>query len=317
MKEGKPKGSNLVIFEDGTLYHIDLKRADNIPPNLFLVGSAERVDTIAKHFDSLTFEHQNKARPEFRVAAGLYKNIPMAALSVGIGTDNNEIALNELHALFEYDHISDTWIKIAAPLNIIRIGTSGTLLSEIPPGAIAISSHSIGLDNLGNFYPPINPDIIAEKIQSLFLQTKIGKINPSSYSAGASKKAVSALEQSAKELGEKEPLLVSGITISSPGFFGPEGRNIGRIKTSISFEEFAKILANFNFNGLKIVNIEMESSLLFRLAYEILGYNVSTICVILDNLSTGEFIDKKYADLRMDQCIKIALEAMVKLVKCG
>src|SRR3989344_4783124 len=103
MHEGKAKGSQLIIFEDGTIYHIDLKRADNIPGNIILVGAASRVESIAKTFDTVRFEHRNAARPEFYTVAGSYRGTEVAAMSIGIGTDNMEIALNELHALFEYD----------------------------------------------------------------------------------------------------------------------------------------------------------------------------------------------------------------------
>lgn len=304
----------MVIYPDGTLYHLDLKRADNIPPNIFLVGAAERVDRVSKNFEKITFKNRNKSRPEFYTVAGLYKGVPMAVMSTGIGPDNIEIVINELHALFEYDYQKDEWSEIPAKINIIRIGTSGTSLREIPPGALAISRYSIGLDNIGIYYPATNRDSVVEKLEVQFRETRLGKLHPAVYVAAASQEVVRVLEESAKNYREKEPYCISGITTASPGFFAPEGRIIGRMKTALSFDEFINTILTFETGWLKIVNHEMETSALFRIAHEILGYHAGAICVVLDNLSTDEFVDKEAADKRMDICIKIALDAMIELI---
>ena len=152
--KGKARSSQLIIFDDGTIYHIDLKRSDNVPRNILLVGASDRVDLIATHFDEITFQHRNKSRPEFHTMAGTYKGVPIAAMSIGIGIGPVDIAMNELHALFEYDHTDNTWADDPLPkVNIIRVGTSGTSLPNIPAGALAISTHGLGLDNLGAYYP--------------------------------------------------------------------------------------------------------------------------------------------------------------------
>ena len=139
MRRGKTKGSQLLIFPDGTLYHIDLKRGDNLPQNVLLVGAASRVDAIAALFDKVTFMHQNRIRPEFYIKAGSYKGVPMAVMSIGIGVSNVEIAMTEFHALFEYDLASDSWAVQKPDINFIRIGTCGTTQREIGPGSLAIS----------------------------------------------------------------------------------------------------------------------------------------------------------------------------------
>ncbi|MEK7636258.1 MAG: hypothetical protein AAB362_01045 [Patescibacteria group bacterium] len=314
MREGNAKGSQLIIYPDGTLYHIDLKRADSVPANIFFVGAKERVDAIAHHFDSVRFRHQNKVRPEFYAIAGMYKGVPMTAFSCGIGVDNIEIVLTEFHALFEYDHTADRWSDVPKKVNIIRVGTAGTSLKELPIGAIAISKYSLGLDNLCVYYAkPIQRDATAEKIEQAFLKTSIGAINPLSYCSTATAIVAETLEKKAQECGEKFPMIVSGITTASPGFFAPEGRSIGRIKTALSFDAFISDIAGFNECGFKIVNHEMETSGLFRIGNELLGYNVGAICLILDNLASDEMIEKKRADERMEKCIYIALESMVEL----
>ncbi len=315
MHEGKAKSSELIIFEDGTLYHIDLKRADNIPPNIILVGSSERVNLIAKQFDSVSFEHTNKSRPELHIITGTYKNTRVAAMSCGMGVGNMEIVLTELHALFEFDHEKDSWSDKPARINIIRVGTSGASIKEVPLGALAISRYSIGLDNLGAFYPPKTEDKLAKTIEKRFLKTNLGKINPLSYAAAATEVVYKTLLRKAEEFGEKTPMIVSGITTTSPGFFGPEGRSIGRIKSALTPEQFLNDIKNFEVDGLKIINHEMETSILFRMANEILEYNVGAICLVLDNIATNEIIDGAKARERLERGIKIALEAMVELAK--
>ncbi|MDP3697843.1 MAG: hypothetical protein Q8R55_07620 [Candidatus Taylorbacteria bacterium] len=318
MHTGKALSSQLIIFEDGTLYHIDLKKSDNIPPNILIVGADSRVDQIASHFDEISFRHRNKARSEFYTVAGIYKGIPVSAMSIGIGVGPVDIAVTELHALFEYDYVSDSWTKQIPKVNIIRVGTCGTSLPNIPAGSFAISEYSIGLDNLGTYYPlPLICSYSSlgplARIEKAFLKTPIGKINPLSYCTMAHPSAVKALLKSAGQFGEINKNLFSGITTASPGFFGPEGREIGRIKTAFGQEEFKKVVQAFEIDGLKIINHEMETSTLFRLGYEQLGYNVGAICLVVDNLTTDDVITGDEAQERMDQCICIALDALTNL----
>src|SRR3989344_1477665 len=309
MPKSKAKSSQLIIFEDGTLYHIDLRRSDNMPHNVLLVGASDRVDLISSHFDMITFENRNKARPEFHTIVGIYKDLPVAAMSIGIGMGPIDIAVNELHALFEYDHKMDSWTFRKKPrINIIRVGTCGTSLPEVSAGALAISSPGIGLDNLGAYYPiPVRErDPLTIKIEQNFLRTKIGTINPLAYCSPASPTTVWALRKSAEALGEGHNV-VRGITTASPGFFGPEGRQIGRLKTAFSSGDFRKIIQSFNVNGLKIINHEMETGILFRLGHEHLSYNVGAICLVIDNLATDEVITGDEAKEKMNVCIKVAL----------
>lgn len=311
MHTGKAKSSELVIFPDGTLYHIDLKRSDNIPPNILLMGAASRVDAVAKQFDSITFTHRNKARPEFYIVVGTYKHAPVAAFSIGIGHGNVDIVLNELHALFEYNHKKDSWADTPASVRLIRVGTCGTSLPEIPVGTIAISEYSLGLDNLGLYYPAPQTHPTAQKIEQAFSQTKIGKVISSTYCSAASVTITNTLKRLGQSLADKNIPAISGITTSSPGFFAPEGRRIGRIGTAFSLTEFVADIQKFEIEGLKIINHEMETSILFRIAHEILGYQVGAICLVLDNLTTDDFMNAKEAEKRMDDCITLALDALV------
>ncbi|MBI2063508.1 MAG: hypothetical protein HYT65_00740 [Candidatus Yanofskybacteria bacterium] len=314
MHQGKARGSQLIIYPDGTLYHIDLKKSDNIPPNIFLVGAAGRVNAIAKHFDSIQFGHQNKERPEFYIVCGTYRGVPMAAMSHGIGVANIEIALTELHALFEFDCEKNKWSDTSARVNLIRVGTAGAVLEEIPLGTLAISRFSLGLDNLGVFYPPkySSVDMVKENIDALFWRAR-QKANSTHYVSTANPEVVEALQDAVSRTGEAESLAACGISVASPGFFGPEGRRIGRISTAFTQSEFLEAMIKLEINGFRVVNIEMETSVLFRLANEMLGYRAGAICTVLDNLVSDQMIDAAYAAERIERCILVALEAMVEL----
>ena len=240
----------------------------------------------------------------------------VAAISIGIGPGPMDIAVTELHALFEYNHITGSWTDKAPAVNIIRVGTCGTSLPNIPAGVLAVSTHSLGLDNLGAYYPlpDSERDPLSVKIEKKFMKTRIGRINPLAYCSPASQTAIRALRESAKMLGEGLNI-VSGITTASPGFFGPEGKQIGRIRTAFGQEEFVKTVQSFKVGGLKIVNHEMETSILFRLGHEHLGYNVGAICLVIDNLATDEVMAGNKTGERMNACISVALGALVALAK--
>jgi len=322
--KNKARSSQLIMSDDGTLYHIHLKKSDKVPPNILIMGADSRVDEVASHFDGINFRHRNPKRSEFYTIAGTYKGVPVAAMSIGIGLDNMETAINELHALFEYDHETNMWLPetVSWPenkpkVNIVRVGTCGTSLPEIPAGALAISKYAIGLDNLGAYYPlpPTRTYSFTgplARIEKKFLKTVVGKVNPITYCSLASPNAVYALLESVETLGENRNI-VCGITTASPGFFGPEGRQIGRISTAFGPEEFRQIIQSFDVDGHRIVNHEMETSILFRLGYEQLGYNVGAICLVVDNLATDEVMAGDEAKERMNICIRVALESLVQL----
>ncbi len=141
----------------------------------------------------------------------------------------------------------------------------------------------------------------------------MGKVSTLSCCSRATPRVTELLKETAYRLGEHEKTVYTGITTAAPGFFGPEGRSIGRIKTTLNSKEFLDTVRTFDHEGTKIINTEMESSILFRIAHEILGYNVGTLCLVVDNILTNEVIVSDVAKTRMDACIKIALETMTSL----
>jgi len=295
------------VSVNGHVYHLGLKPQE-ISKNIFLVGDPARVDKVAKHFDETYCWVNNR---EFRTITGKYKRMPATVISTGIGTDNIEIALLELYILNEFYLEKKLRKNSSKPLTIIRLGTSGGIQEDIKPGMLAISSYALGLDNTGTFYDSkINDDLshkIEEKAYEVIKDATPknrrfrGKIHP--YVSKASPEIVDALKRDTSEC-------IVGITASAPGFFAPQGRLIEGIKSTIP--NLYKHLAKISVNGQRIVNFEMESSILFHLA-DILGYKAGTICPIITNRSTGEILSKSEYDKVINRCIKIGLKAMLDL----
>ena len=303
--------SATLMSSEGTLYHLDLKRRDGVPPNLVLVGASDRVDAIARHFDEVVFVHTNTARPEFHSVFGVYQGSPVGAISVGIGTPSMEIVCNELHALFEYDPHHDRWEKPSAPIHIIRLGTAGASRADIPLGAYAITRFSVGLDNAGIYYPPVPQDPESASLEAHLQHTLFGVVNPCLYATPAHPRVVSTLVKMASR--QSSVPVVEGITTSSPGFFAAEGRTVGRLHTAFTLPEFMKAVEEFSFQDLHIVNHEMETSILLRMMHEQLRYEVGALCIILDNLRTNEIIAPALYQRRMDDAIVVVLDSLAYL----
>lgn len=293
-----------------------LKGTDGVPPNIFLVGDPDRVEAVVKYFDyGAEFTAENR---EFKTAAGHYHGIPMAVMSVGIGTDNTEIAAVELHALWEYNHRTRKWHKPVVKPNIIRIGTCGCPQKDIPVGSLAITyPAAIGLDNTGIYYPfqSKNPAIIA--LQKAIKSSPLIQIP--AYASGFTPKVAKALRKACQSIGLEESEgkgFYIGCTSSASGFYGPQGRKVGRlgeISGKILIPDLQDILGSIRVGRLRVVNNEMEASVMGRIFGEILGYNVGAICAVLANRNTGEFVPREEYTDSVDRAIRAALIAMENL----
>ena len=260
------KHSELILNNDGSIFHLHLKPED-ISSKIILVGDQGRVNEIASLFNNIEFEVQNR---EFKTVTGYYNNTKLTVISTGIGTDNIDIVLNELDALVNIDLEKREIKKEFKSLDIVRVGTSGSLQPDIPVNSFVVSKKSIGFDGMLNFYTNREKycDLLFEKAFKHF--TNWDNSLPTPY-------VVNASEVLLAKFSDKE--FVKGATISAPGFYGPQGREL-RLK--LAFPELNNKVEDFAFDDMRVTNFEMESSAIYGLS-RMLGHNALTVCLIIAN----------------------------------
>jgi uridine phosphorylase len=258
--------SELMVNPDGSVFHLKLKPGQ-IADDIILVGDPGRVQMVAGFFDQIELKQQNR---EFVTITGKYKGKRLTALSTGIGTDNIDIVLNELDALVNIDLVNSEPKTDHTILNIIRIGTSGALQADIPVYSYLASRKSIGFDGLLNFYAG------REHISDLLLENSFKKHtnwNP----LLASPYVVDCDDFLFSKFVDQQ--FVEGITISAPGFYGPQGREL-RLKAADTF--LNNKIETFRYNNMRITNYEMESSAIYGLS-KLMGHRALTVCLIIAN----------------------------------
>ena len=254
--------SELVINKDGSIYHLKL-HSEQIADTILVVGDQGRVQQISKHFDRIEYKVENR---EFVTHTGNIGNKRITALSTGIGTDNIDIVINELDALVNFDLENRIEKREKKVLNIIRLGTSGAVHQDIPVDCYIASTHGMGMDNLMYYYANNSFD------------TEMGEAfkNHANWPKDLS---LPYFYKGSDILLKKFSDLRSGITATSPGFYGPQGRCI-RLPFSIS--DLHEQLNTFEHNDIKISNFEMETAALYGLG-KLLRHQCLTICAIITN----------------------------------
>lgn len=263
--------SELILNNDGTIFHLHLK-PENIAEQIILVGDQARVDTVANFFDNKEFTVSNR---EFRTVTGRYNRKRLSVISTGIGTDNIDIVVNELDALVNIDLETRKIKKKKKSLNIVRVGTSGSLQGEIPVNSFVISEKSIGFDGMLNFYANREQycDMEFEKAFKDFTGWRSSL--PTPYITDASEKILNKFNSSD---------FVRGVTISAPGFYGPQGRVL---RLPLAMPRLNEQLEQFRYNSHQITNFEMECSAIYGLS-KMLGHEALTVCLIIANRVSGE-----------------------------
>ena len=263
--------TELVLNNKGQVYHLGLS-PENISDKIILVGDQDRVALVASFFDSI--EHSSQHR-EFVCTTGVYKGKRISAVSTGIGTDNIDITINELDALFNIDLVKREDKEILTSLRLIRIGTCGILHPEIALHSYILSTHAFGLDNVAHYYDipfTAEEEALNDAInRAVKLPTAI-----KTY-------LVKASESLNSQLRSEET--VEGITITSSGFYGPQGR---QLRLPVHTNQLNDQLSAFEHDGARITNFEMESSALFALG-KALGHECSTICLGIANRPRKDF----------------------------
>ncbi|MFO8234024.1 MAG: nucleoside phosphorylase [Bacteroidales bacterium] len=283
--------SELILNKDGSIFHLKLKPGE-ISNYILLVGDQNRVDLIADFFDSIELTKHNR---EFKTVTGIYKDKRITVMSSGIGTDNIDIVVNELDAIKNIDLETREVKKQLKSLNLIRIGTSGAIQGDIPVGSFVLSEKSVGFDNLLHFYDIKTGNVaITEALKKHLLWEKEF---PFPYIVDAGKNLFQHFEKTSK--------FISGINISSPGFYGPQGR---KLRIPLADEALNQKIESFEYNKKRITNYEMESSALYSLSKH-LGHNALTVCAIISNRINKDFAGNYKPIIR--KLVKEVLEIIV------
>ena len=288
--------SELILNSDGSVYHLGLK-PENIASKIILVGDPERVRLVSQNFKKIVFENQNR---EFHCITGYYKNQKITVLSTGIGTDNIDIVLNELEILTNFDLKRKKWKKKFNALKILRLGTTGGVQPNFPVGSLVASAFAIDLGSLHLFYQWKRTQV--EKELTLNFHQFVNQKFP--YAEAKFSKAFQCSDSFLK-LATKMNIPL-GITCTACGFYGPQGRNLGRIM--LNYPNLPIILKDFEFENLKITNFEMETAGIYMLG-KALGHEIGSLSVILANRSLNQFSENPEQDIK--KLIQTGLQLMV------
>lgn len=259
-------GSQLLINERGAIYHLNLL-PEELADNVILVGDPGRVETVSKNFDTIEVRRSNR---ELTTHTGLFRGKRFSVISTGMGTDNLDIVINELDALANIDLKTHTPKTTHRKLNLVRLGTSGALQPEIGvEDSYVVSRYAVGLDGLAYFYGDYPKVINREMTEAFIKHMNYPSELPRPYIVEGSKSLFEKLGKGYHQ----------GITATSPGFYGPQGRTL---RLDLAHPQTNVDIESFDFNGWKVSNFEMESSALYSLG-RMLGHECLTICVIIAN----------------------------------
>ncbi len=287
--------SELIINPDGSIYHLGLK-PEELAHTILLVGDPGRVELVSAHFDKIHYRAQHR---EFISVSGELKGVALTVVSTGIGTDNIDIVVNELDALANIDFTTRTIKPHHTSLELIRLGTSGSVQEDIKPGSLVMSEFALGFDNLMHFYADSNTFRNEDFEQAFMKHLHWDSEHSTPYLVRSSEKLAAWFS----EISE------AGITISSPGFYAPQGREL-RLKPF--YQDLAKRISSFRYDEKRVTNFEMEGSAIYGLA-RLLNHEAITICTIIANRISMDF-DQNSA-LSIQKMIKLSLDLIVNKKK--
>lgn len=258
--------SELIINADGSVFHLHVK-PEQLADKVILVGDPGRVSLVASHFEKVECDIQSR---EFHTITGTYQGKRISVISTGIGCDNIDIVMNELDALANIDFAIRHEKSPLKSLTLVRLGTCGGLQEYTPEGTYIASEKSIGFDGLLNYYAGRNEvcDLEFEEAFKKHMDWNPQKGAP--YVIDADKETLNRVA------GDD---MVRGVTIACGGFFGPQGREL---RIPLADPKQNEKIENFEFNGYRITNFEMESSALAGLA-KLLGHKAMTCCMVIAN----------------------------------
>ncbi|WP_017498284.1 nucleoside phosphorylase [Flavobacterium sp. WG21] len=270
------QNSELILNPDGSVYHLNL-RPEHIAHDIIFVGDQNRVEKITQFFDSIEYSTQKR---EFKTQTGIYKGKRISVMSTGIGPDNIDIVINELDALVNIDFETRQPKENLTSLNIIRIGTSGSLQTDIPVDSFVMSKYGLGLDNMLRSY--LIDEVSNADIEEAF-------IKHTNWDARKGKPYAIACSEKLEKIIESDQMF-KGITATAGGFYGPQGRVL---RLDIQDQELNSKMDNFSFDEQRITNLEMETAAIYGLS-ALLGHNALSLNAIIANRASGTFSEDPY-----------------------
>jgi len=280
--------SELILNADGSIYHLNLL-PDDLASTIIFVGDPDRVGSVSKYFDTIEIR---KGKREFITHTGTLRNKRISVISTGIGTDNIDIVFNEIDALANIDFDTRTLKRNLTSLDIIRIGTSGSIQGDIKMGTILASEFAIGFDALMQYY------IKSYSPQELEIQSAIQKeFSSLSFKPYVGRASSELIERIAKELPK-------GITMTAPGFYAPQGRSVRSMNV---YPDLIQRVNAFKINGRLITNLEMETAGIYALA-NMFGHRALSINAILASRVNEAFSSNPNEII--DQAIRYVLDRL-------
>ena len=286
------QASELILNPDGSVYHLNLK-PEHIAHDIIFVGDQNRVEKISSQFDTIEFSFQKR---EFKTHTGTLNGKRISVISTGIGPDNIDIVMNELDALVNIDLITRQPKTTLTSLNIVRIGTSGSLQADIPVDSFVMSKYGLGLDNMLRSY-------LVDEISNTNMEEAF--INHTHWDSRKGRPYVISCSEKLEQLIESDKIH-KGITATAGGFYGPQGRVL---RLEIQDKNLNSKMDNFKFEGNRITNLEMETAAIYGLS-KLLGHNALSLNAIIANRATGTFSEDPYK--AVDELIKYTLEKLTK-----
>jgi uridine phosphorylase len=283
--------SELIINSRGAVYHLDL-RPEEMANTIILVGDPDRVKKVSRYFDNI--EHQLQHR-EFISHTGYIGDKRLTVTSTGIGPDNIDIALNELDAVANIDFTTREIKQTFTQLNIIRFGTSGSLQADILVDDFVTSTHGLGLDNLMNYYAYKKDEADLQLANEFISQTELDTSITIPYVFSGSLQLANKFTEGYHK----------GITVTCPGFYGPQGRIL---RLPLASPGLVNKLTEFKYNNHRITNFEMETSAIYGLG-KLLGHRCLSLNVIVANRVVQQF--SKDSNAAVESLIKKSLEMLV------
>jgi len=285
------RASELILNRDGSIYHVHLL-PEQVAPLVITVGDPERVAKVSRYFDRIDCRVRKR---EFVTHTGWLGNQRLTVISTGIGPDNIDIVLNELDALVNLDLQTGLIKPKIQALTLIRLGTAGSLHAEAPVDSFVASTAAIGMDGLLQYYvaPNLQSHPLLNALRAHCLEAWQFPLAP--YFAEADAKLMKAFSAGA----------LGGITATNPGFYGPQGR---QLRAPVLQPAYLDYLQSFEYQGRKIINLEMETAAIYGLS-QLLGHKAISLSVLLANRAAGTFSKKPAKSVQ--KLIEWALERVV------